>query len=163
MNSTNTTKFFYSLNYSATIKYSTKRNSMCYKKAAPLNYSKNAFLFAWQWQSMRTADRIFILSDILAIGPWQSDEFLFEDSSHCSWGTQMDSDSEHCNDQRGVSSPTSHPLQLVRCDAEPPHHRDQAPLKLGFSFKNLGLHQTLEKSGNMRPNQLPLLQLCESL
>lgn len=43
MNSTNTTKFLYSLNYSATIKYSTKRNSMCYKKAAPLNYSKNAF------------------------------------------------------------------------------------------------------------------------
>lgn len=77
---------FYNLNYSATIKYSTKRNSMCYKKAAPLNYSKNAFCFldidkAWR---LKTTRFYYIQWHFDHIGSWQSAEFLFSDSSHCS-------------------------------------------------------------------------------
>lgn len=44
---------------------------------------------------MRTED-FYVQWHFGYIGPWQSDEFLFWDSSHCSLETQKDSDSGLC-------------------------------------------------------------------
>ena len=141
MNSTNTTKFFYSLNYSATIKYSTKRNSMCYKKAAPLNYSKNAFCSlysdkAWGLKTRFLYSVTFWLHRPLTVWrvPFLGLFTLFSRNTDRQW-------------LWALHAPRAHSHQAASAVLASTPERRCNP-KLGFSFCDLEPHQTKQEPGN---------------
>lgn len=96
---------------------------MCYKKAAPLNYSKNAFCLLYSDKAWRR--QIFICSDI-----WLHRPLILRGGPV--WGL-LTLSSRNTEGQR-LSAVN---VQLVRCQASRPRRRSNP--KRGFSVKSQGL------------------------